>query len=138
MHLVDHASVVSSDSAAWTALARASLVHGFVSQVSPLRIANSTRSVGAYPLNFMEYYFPLRLAVDSTIGGYPGLVHTDGVSMRPVIDIKAGESPMLGNPPAGSPVIPGYHHLDVLTAAPVQNDGQPEKVVTELLKFIFQ
>ena len=101
-------------------------------------INDLARSVGALPLNFTEYYFPMRLVIDAALGGYSGLVYPNGVSMRPVLNIKAGESPMvMGTPPAGTPVIPGYHHLDVMTAAPVQNDGQPEKVTTELLKFIF-
>jgi hypothetical protein len=101
-------------------------------------INDFARSVAAVPMDFVEKYFPIRLAVDSMFGT-DGIVHEDGVSKRPVIDIIAGDGPNLGgdNNPAGSPIIPGYDHLDVLTAAPVQNDGQPEKVTTNLLKFIF-
>ena len=74
------------------------------------------------------------------------VVHPEGISMHPVIDIIAsngiagdGAGALLGQNqfPANSPVIPGYNHLDVLTAAAVQNDGQPEKVTTNLLNFIF-
>jgi len=67
------------------------------------------------------------------------IVHPEGVSMRPLIDIVAGDGAKLGEDrlPAGTPIIPGYNHLDVLTAAAVQNDGQPEKVTTNLLNFIF-
>ena len=32
-------------------------------------------------------------------------------------------------------VAPGYEHLDVLTAAPVQNSGRPEIVSTNLARF---
>jgi len=101
-------------------------------------INDFARSVGALPMDFVEKYFPLRLALDSMFG-VDGAVHTDGVSLRPVIDIIAGDGPNLGgdNNPLGSPIIPGYDHLDVLTAAPVQNDGQPEQVTTHLLDFIF-
>jgi len=102
-------------------------------------INDFARCVAAWPMDFTEKYFPIRLAVDSMFGT-DGIVHADGVSKRPVIDIIAGDGPNLGgdmNPP-GSPVIPGYDHIDVLTAAPVQNDGQPEKVTTNLLNFIFK
>jgi hypothetical protein len=101
-------------------------------------INDLARSVGALPLNFTEYHFPIRLAVDPSIGGYSGLVYADGPSKRPILNIKAGESPMVSALTPGEPVIAGYHHLDVLTAAPVQNDGMPEGVTTELLNFIFQ
>jgi hypothetical protein len=76
--------------------------------------------------------------VDSMFGTR-GAVHKNGVSERPVLDITAGDGPNLGGglTPSGSPVIPGYNHLDVLTAAPIQNSGQPEEVTTHLLNFIF-
>jgi hypothetical protein len=95
-------------------------------------------SMGALPLNFMEHYFPMRLAVESMMGT-DGIVHADGVSRRPVIDIIAGDGPNLGgdNVRPGSPVIAGYDHLDVLTAAAVQNHGRPEEVTSHLLNFIF-
>ena len=71
--------------------------------------------------------------------GTEGLVHADGVERRPVLDIIAGDGPNIGGDSArpGSPVIAGYDHLDVLTAAAVQNNGRPEPVVTHLLDFIF-
>jgi len=96
------------------------------------------RSLGALPMDFVEKYFPMRLAVESMMGS-DVIVHPEGVSMRPLIDIVAGDGAKLGEDrlPAGTPIIPGYNHLDVLTAAAVQNDGQPEKVTTNLLNFIF-
>jgi len=102
-------------------------------------ISDFARSLASCPMDFTEKYFPIRLAVDSLLGT-DGIVHADGVSRRPLIDIVAGDGPKLGGDlqPAGTPVIAGYNHLDVLTAAPVQNDGQPEKVTTNLLNFIFQ
>jgi hypothetical protein len=102
-------------------------------------INDFARSVASWPMDFTEKYFPIRLAIDSMFGT-DGIVHPDGVSKRPVIDIIAGDGPNLGGDqnPVGSPVIPGYDHIDVLTAAPVQNDGQPEKVTTNLLNFIFK
>ena len=91
------------------------------------------------PMDFTEKYFPVRLALDCFLGS-DGMMHEDGVSKRPVIDIEAGDGLNMGGDmtPAGSPVIPGYNHIDVITAAPVQNDGEPEKVTTNLLNFIFQ
>jgi hypothetical protein len=102
-------------------------------------VTDFARCISAWPMDFTEKYFPFRLAIDSMLGT-DGIVHADGVSKRPVIDIIAGDGPNLGGDqnPVGSPIIPGYDHIDVLTAAPVQNDGQPEKVTTNLLNFIFQ
>ena len=90
-------------------------------------------------MNFVEAYFPMRLAIESMLGT-DGIVHADGVERHPVLDIVAGDGPNLAgeNMRPGTPVIPGYDHLDVLTAAAVQNDGQPEKVTTNLLDFIFE
>lgn len=96
------------------------------------------RSLGALPMDFVEKYFPMRLAVESMMGS-DVIVHPEGVTQRPVINIVAGDGAKLGEDqlPPDSPILPGYNHLDVLTAAAVQNDGQPEKVTTHLLDFIF-
>ncbi len=103
-------------------------------------IHDMARCLGAVPMNFVEVYFPTALTIDSLFGA-SGAIHKDGETARPVLDIIAGDGPGLGammnmNPP-GSPVIAGYHHLDVETAAPVQNNGQPEQVVTALLNFLY-
>ncbi|MDA8139466.1 MAG: hypothetical protein M0036_12520 [Desulfobacteraceae bacterium] len=102
-------------------------------------INDLARAMAALPMDFVEKYFPMRLAVDSMFGT-DGIVHPEGVSKHPVLDIVAGDGPNLGGDltPPGSPVIPGYDHLDVLTAAPVQNNRKPEQVTTHLLNFIFQ
>jgi len=101
-------------------------------------INDFARSVGAWPMDFVEKYFPIRLAADS-INGSAGAIHTDFASKRPIIDIIAGDGPKMGLQlaPANTPIIPGYNHIDVMTAAAIQNDGQPEKVTTNLLSFIF-
>ncbi len=101
-------------------------------------IADLARAASAIPMDFLEKYFPMRLLVDAMTGA-EGIVHPDGVSKRPSIHIVAGDGPDLGGDqtPAGSPVLAGYDHLDVLTAAPVQNNGEPEPVSTHLLEFIF-
>lgn len=101
-------------------------------------------ALSAAPLNFIEAYFPLKLAIDvftstgTPSSAAPGLLHPAAAKHRPVINIMAGDGPMGALSGGGSPsdpVIPGYQHLDVLTAAPVQNNGQPEGVVTHLLQF---
>ena len=108
-------------------------------------INDLAHSLSATPLNFLEVYFPLKLALDtfSAIGGpttaIPGAMHRDGVAAHPVLDIYSGDGPMreigkLVEP--GAPSIQGYQHLDVLTAAPVQNDGRPEQTTTRLLDFL--
>ncbi|MFG2467263.1 hypothetical protein ACGFXB_17650, partial [Streptomyces canus] len=49
----------------------------------------------------------------------------------------AGDGLLAGRVPADlHPVVAdGYQHLDVLTAAPVQNNGRPEPVSTALAAF---
>ena len=49
----------------------------------------------------------------------------------------AGDGLLAGRVPADlHPLVAaGYQHLDVLTAAPVQNDGRPEPVSTNLARF---
>lgn len=101
-------------------------------------IRDFARSVGALPADFVEKYFPIRLVVDSLFGTGP-TAHPGGAGARPSITIVAGDGPNLGGSqtPPGSPVLPGYNHLDVLTAAPVQNGGGPEPTVTNLLGFLY-
>jgi hypothetical protein len=101
-------------------------------------INDLSRSIGAVPADFVEKYFPIRLIVDSLLGT-SGNVHPEGDTAKPLIDITAGDGPGLGAPsaPPGSPVVPGYNHLDVLTASPVQNNGQPEPVTSSLLDFLY-
>jgi hypothetical protein len=108
-------------------------------------INDLAHSISATPLNFLEVYFPLKLALDtfSAIGGptsaIPGAIHRDGVAAHPVLDIYSGDGPMreLGKIiEPGAPSVSGYQHLDVLTAAPVQNDGKPEETTTRLLDFL--
>lgn len=108
-------------------------------------INDLAHSLSATPLNFLEVYFPLKLALDTftAVGGpttaIPGAIHKDGVAAHPVLDIYSGDGPMreLGRIiEPGAPSIAGYQHLDVLTAAPVQNDGKPEQTTTKLLDFL--
>ena len=102
------------------------------------------RSLAEQPLDFTEQYFPTKLSTDLMQNTAPEIsrfvVHPEGLTANPVITLLAGDGLIAGTgrtlPPSMNPVIaPGYQHLDVLTAAPVQNSGQPEIVSTNLARF---
>ena len=99
------------------------------------------RSMGEQPLDFTEQYFPTKLVTDIELATSPQvkqlLVHPGGLTAHPTLTVLAGDGLLAGHIPAGlHPVIaPGYQHLDVLTAAPVQNDGRPEVVSSSLAAF---
>ncbi len=101
---------------------------------------------------FTENYFPTQLALDidatangDRSGSLAGLVYSNGLMMHPAayIDASEGIAPGLGAPPNGpSPqahvLAAGYNHLDVLTAATVQNNGLPELSSTTLASWMGQ
>ncbi|PWW63255.1 hypothetical protein [Actinokineospora spheciospongiae] len=100
------------------------------------------RSLGEAPLDFTEWYFPAKLSGDS---GKPDAemtahsLHPGGINARPILTVRAGSGVNFGamdpsQPPAV--VAPGYHHLDVLTAAARQNGGRQEVVSVNLAQFV--
>ncbi|MFJ5998817.1 hypothetical protein [Streptomyces sp. NPDC092370] len=99
------------------------------------------RSLAEQPLDFTEQYFPTKLVTDIQLATSPQVkqlvVHPEGLKANPVLTVLAGEGLLAGRVPAElHPVVAdGYQHLDVLTAAPVQNDGRPEPVSTSLAGF---
>ncbi|MFJ9893404.1 hypothetical protein ACIQPR_08725 [Streptomyces sp. NPDC091280] len=99
------------------------------------------RSMGEQPLDFTEQYFPTKLVTDIELATSPQVsrlvVHPGGLTARPTLTVLAGDGLLAGRVPVGlHPVIaPGYQHLDVLTAAPAQNDGRPEIVSSSLAGF---
>jgi hypothetical protein len=99
------------------------------------------RSLAEQPLDFTEQYFPTKLVTDIQLAGSPQVkklvVHPGGLTANPVLTVLAGEGLLAGRVPAElHPVVAdGYQHLDVLTAAPVQNNGRPEIVSTSLAGF---
>lgn len=99
------------------------------------------RSLAEQPLDFTEQYFPTKLVTDIQLGTSPQVkklvVHPGGLTANPVLTVLAGEGLLAGRvPPELHPVVAdGYQHLDVLTAAPTQNDGGPEIVSTSLAGF---
>jgi hypothetical protein len=104
-------------------------------------IQELARSLARQPLDFTEQYFPTKLVTDIELATSPQVrrlvVHPDGLTADPTLTVLAGDGLLAGRVPADlHPVIAdGYQHLDVLTAAPVQNDGRPEPVSTHLARF---
>ncbi|MFE7931841.1 hypothetical protein ACFU6S_24600 [Streptomyces sp. NPDC057456] len=99
------------------------------------------RSLAEQPLDFTEQYFPTKLVTDLQLASSPQVkrlvVHPTGLTARPTLTVLAGDGLLAGRVPADlHPVVAaGYQHLDVLTAAPVQNDGLPEPVSGALSAF---
>ncbi|MDC2954915.1 hypothetical protein PO587_10605 [Streptomyces gilvifuscus] len=104
-------------------------------------IQELARSLARQQLDFTEQYFPTKLVTDLELATSPQVrqlvVHPDGLTADPTLTVLAGDGLLAGRFPADlHPVIAdGYQHLDVLTAAPVQNDGRPEPVSTNLARF---
>ncbi|MET7774159.1 hypothetical protein [Nocardia sp. NPDC005366] len=105
-------------------------------------IGELARSLSEPPLDFTEWYFPSRLALDLQQNSAPSFAHNhlhpDGVNRNPILTFRgSGGIPVAdsGNPRDEVIQLPGYNHLDVLTAAARQNNGQPEVVSTGLADF---
>ncbi|MEU2126117.1 hypothetical protein [Nocardia niwae] len=105
-------------------------------------IADLSRSLATQPLDFTEWYFPMRLAADVFQSQAPALArhrtHPGGILANPTINLIGGAGVVVatGWRSHGETVTaPGYHHLDVLTAAAAQPDGRPEIVSTNLARF---
>jgi len=108
------------------------------------------------PANFIEQYFPTKILKDLQKAGQGNrdgdLSHLKyaGIAKRPAFVVRARDSlnndapdsgrPIKGRPPnskpqSGSIRVPGYNHLDVITAAWRQNDGRPEPTAKALATF---
>lgn len=101
------------------------------------------RNLSEPPLDFTEWYFPMRLPSDLAQSSAPSLeahhLHRDGVSRNPVLTVQASGGITLPSatthPNAVLITLPGYNHIDVLTAAADQNDGRGEAVSRALVEF---
>ncbi|MDX2935964.1 hypothetical protein [Streptomyces ipomoeae] len=104
-------------------------------------IQELARSLAEQPLDFTEQYFPTKLVTDLQLATSPQVkrlvVHPEGLTANPTLTVLAGDGLLAGRIPADlDPVVAdGYQHLDVLTAAPEQNDGRPEPVSASLTEF---
>ncbi|WP_068158580.1 hypothetical protein [Rhodococcus phenolicus] len=102
-------------------------------------ISELARSLSEPPLDFTERYFPAKLSFDLvTDSRRTGHLHRDGVSRNPVLTLRAGGGsavPENRYPNERLVDLPGYNHLDVLTAAADRNDGRPERVSQEPAAF---
>ncbi|KOU75992.1 hypothetical protein ADK57_06360 [Streptomyces sp. MMG1533] len=99
------------------------------------------RSLAEQPLDFTEQYFPTKLVTDIQLSTSPQVqrlvVHPEGLTANPTLTVLAGDGLLAGRvpPDLDAVVADGYQHLDVLTAAPVQNNGRPEPTSTNLARF---
>ncbi|MGW1741289.1 hypothetical protein ACWCPQ_21075 [Nocardia sp. NPDC001965] len=105
-------------------------------------IHDLARALAEHPLDFTEWYFPAKLTVDIVQGDTPEIarhrVHRTGTRDRPILNLIGGSGIVVASgvvSPGETVVAPGYHHLDVLTAAARRNGGAPEIVSTNLAAF---
>ncbi|MFI6337666.1 hypothetical protein [Streptomyces sp. NPDC050535] len=104
-------------------------------------IGELARSLSEQPLDFTEDYFPTKLVTDIQLSSDPQIsrhmLHPDGLTANPTITFVAGDGILADRIPADkNPVVlPGYQHLDVLTAAPTQNGGGREQISVLLSDF---
>jgi hypothetical protein len=105
-------------------------------------IAELARSLAEQPLDFTEEYFPTKLVTDIYQATAPQITshlkYPNGIAANPVINLLGGSGLVVASgklPPGRTVIAPGYHHLDVLTAAPAQNNGGPDLVSANLAAF---
>ncbi len=123
------------------------------SQVSD--ITQLSRTLFQAPAQFTEDYFPTQMVVDlleealgDRSGSLADLRYANAYAQRPTayIDASEGITPNLGSlgdtlpsaPPEVHVLAPGYNHLDVVTAAYQQNNGQPEITSSTLASWMSQ
>ena len=100
------------------------------------------RNLSEPPLDFTEWYFPMRLPSDLAQSTAPSFaahhLYRDGVTRNPVLTLRGSGGitlPASNHPNAVAITLPGYNHIDVLTAAADQNDGHGEPVSRALVEF---
>ncbi|HET8994147.1 MAG TPA: hypothetical protein VFN32_10130 [Rhodococcus sp. (in: high G+C Gram-positive bacteria)] len=105
-------------------------------------IAELARNLSEPPLDFTEWYFPTRLPSDLALSSAPSFathhIHRDGVARNPILTLvgSGGISLPDSDHPDDVPIVlPGYNHIDVLTAAGATHDGRTEPVSAALADF---
>ncbi|MBJ7470918.1 MAG: hypothetical protein JHD16_06425 [Solirubrobacteraceae bacterium] len=100
------------------------------------------------PTNLVESWFPTRIVTDLAAvatgdrsGAFKAIVHPHPTRRKPRFVVLGGDG-VLRKSGIGALdphiVLPGYEHLDVLTAAERQHDGQPERSSQTLVDFTLQ
>jgi pimeloyl-ACP methyl ester carboxylesterase len=98
------------------------------------------------PTDFTEPYFPLRMVLDLTAfyghdkgGELSGYFYRHPTTRKPRM-LAIGTEGEVIKAKVGSPdptvILPGYNHVDSITAAEKQNDGKPEGSSTMLVNMI--
>ncbi|MFW0796412.1 hypothetical protein AAFP30_21555 [Gordonia sp. CPCC 205515] len=94
------------------------------------------------PLDFTEWYFPTALPTSLAMASAPSTaahLRYPGVANRAPMITFVAEGGVQVTPPDNPRQrvvrLPGYNHIDVLTAAARQNNGRPEQVSTQLADF---
>ncbi len=100
------------------------------------------------PTNLVESWFPTRIVTDLAAvatgdrsGDFRAIVHPHPTTRKPRFVVLAGDGVLRKSgigPLDPHVVLPGYEHLDVLTASERQNDGKPERSSQTLVDFALQ
>ena len=117
------------------------------SEVTDIR--QLARSLHEAPLDAFEAYFPTRLLLDTFFffqagirsGDLAGAMHAQGditPASSPYVSLQAGDGFATTEQAASATdiILPGYNHLDVATAAEVQNSGETEPTSGNLARFV--
>lgn len=118
------------------------------SEVTDIR--DLARVLHGAPLDFLEHYYPTMLTVDAILvglgnrtGDFSHIRHDTAARDKPRLTIVAGDGLADTREPAGPPGVanivlelPGYDHVDVITAAPRQHDGSRERAALATTEFV--
>lgn len=113
-------------------------------------IADLERILHTGPLDFTEEFFSSQLTADvlfalagSRSGPLAHIRYPDAPRALPRLTVLGGDSfarallaAGLRDAPRDAVIVPGYNHLDVVTASPKQNDGRPEQVSARVAAFL--
>ncbi|WP_333716181.1 hypothetical protein [Gordonia sp. (in: high G+C Gram-positive bacteria)] len=101
-------------------------------------IGELARNMSEPPLDFTEWYFPTALMTGltnrSSPDGFRHRLYPGAALGSPIVTFQAGGGIGVDAPDGHGRLVklPGYNHLDVLTAAAKQNNGKPERVSENL------
>ncbi|QHN32730.1 hypothetical protein GII32_22160 [Gordonia amarae] len=101
-------------------------------------ISELARNMSEPPLDFTEWYFPTSLFTSlmnrASPEAFAHRLYPNAALRAPMGTFQAGGGIGIDNPRGHGRLItlPGYNHLDVLTAAAKQNNGRPERVSENL------